>query len=196
MSIDNFDKIYPFLLFVSLFIVPGFIFYKTLYYTLPTNKVFVKDNYFEVVVVSLFVNIISVLVIIYSFDISNFKHFYKHLIIFLISIISVPFIMVILWRLIIKLKFFNRHFINPTPTAWDFIFSKKKKSILKITMEDNSQIIGKFGENSYTTSYPNPQSIYLENTYDKKGCLTDIGILIKENSYKKIEIIEMEKNNE
>ena len=53
------------------------------------------------------------------------------------------------------------------PTAWDWFFSQRPKSLLLVYMKNGTEVIGYFGENSYATSFPNDGSIYLERVYTK-----------------------------
>lgn len=88
------------------------------------------------------------------------------------------------------------------PTPWDKVFSQGKKLWVIATFPDGSRIGGWYGLDSFATSYPEAQQIYLRHTYkldedghflapdsDKalvKGCLIDFSKL------QALEVIEVE----
>ena len=70
--------------------------------------------------------------------------------------------------------FFRRfHRVLPAPDsgprAWDWIFSTTKPCIAVITLKDDKKVAGLFGENSFASSYPFDEEIYLEKTFPRKS---------------------------
>lgn len=64
-------------------------------------------------------------------------------------------------------------FPHPTQKPWDYIFSKRASYWAKVTLQDGTQIAGKFAENSFVSSSPAKEQIYLEETWiiNDKGYL-------------------------
>jgi len=84
--------------------------------------------------------------------------------------------------------------IDPTDTAWDWLFAKRDVSQMIITLKDDSEICGWYAEQSFTSSDPNDRDIYIQYTYkkDENGVYqTDPdskGIYIPKDSIKYIEL--------
>ena len=54
---------------------------------------------------------------------------------------------------------------DPTPSAWDFAFSTREPGWVRVRTADGTWVGGWFGENSFASSYPDPQELYLEAGY-------------------------------
>ncbi len=65
---------------------------------------------------------------------------------------------------------------DPTPSAWDFAFSKGRAGWVRVRFPDGRWLGGWFGEDSYATSFPNPQELYLQVGYvvDSDGAFTNV----------------------
>jgi len=57
--------------------------------------------------------------------------------------------------------------IDPTPTAWDYWFSKQETSFVLITLKDGSEIRGFWGYNSFASSDSDMQDVFIEKAYIK-----------------------------
>lgn len=51
------------------------------------------------------------------------------------------------------------------PTAWDFIFSQELPVWVLITLVDDTMIGGYYGGDSYATSFPHEQELYIETVW-------------------------------
>ena len=58
-------------------------------------------------------------------------------------------------------------FIDPTPTAWDYWFSKQNPSLVFITLMDGSQIRGWYGGKSFASSEHEERDLFIEKVYRK-----------------------------
>ena len=67
------------------------------------------------------------------------------------------------------LQRFGARTIDPTPTAWDWHFSRAKRYWTVVTLRDGSQIFGLFGENSFAGDDPDNHDLYLERVYRSVG---------------------------
>ena len=177
------------LIIFALFIVPGYIFYKIFNLTIPSERYLAKDNFTEIIAYSL-LNNTPILFIDKNSD-------YYQICLFFILII-LPIIMVFFISWLSKREWFLKEFPHFTKSHWEYAFSEIERSestaIITFTMNDGSEIIGFFGENSYATSYPNSGSIYLEKTYDDNDDdLQEEGILIEKGSYKSMKIRKLKK---
>ena len=84
------------------------------------------------------------------------------------------------------MKWYKNHFIEPTKSTWDKLFSKREAYWVIITLKSGEKIAGKYGPNSFTSTYPLPEEIYIENVWElneKKDKFSDkvdgnLGVLI------------------
>lgn len=60
---------------------------------------------------------------------------------------------------------------DPTPSAWDFAFSKRAPGWVRVRTADGLWVGGWFGNDSFASSFPDPQDLYLEIGY----AMTDDG---------------------
>ncbi|QDB79219.1 hypothetical protein FE251_07420 [Georgenia wutianyii] len=54
---------------------------------------------------------------------------------------------------------------NPTPSAWDYAFATVRPGWVRVRLSDGSWAGGWFGYDSFATSFPEPQELYLEVGY-------------------------------
>jgi Family of unknown function (DUF6338) len=69
-------------------------------------------------------------------------------------------------------KLFRGKLLHPTPTAWDFIFSERTKSyLIMFHMKSGAKIGGLYSTQSYVSSFPTSQEIYVEEVWriDEQG---------------------------
>jgi len=84
--------------------------------------------------------------------------------------------------------------INPTKSAWDSFFSNRESYYVIVTLKNGRKIGGKYGKNSFSSTYPNPEELYLEELwklnenggFESKESQTE-GILITEQEISTIE---------
>jgi len=69
------------------------------------------------------------------------------------------------------LKPIAKHIIHPFKKPWDFVFGKKEAYWVIVHLKDKRKIGGKFAKNSFASSYPSEEQIYLEEvwTLDENG---------------------------
>lgn len=84
-----------------------------------------------------------------------------------------PVLGAILWLQIRKTQFMLRALAHPTLKPWDYVFSKRDPYWAKVTLKDGTEIAGKYSENSFASSSPAEEQIYLEETWiiSEKGGL-------------------------
>ncbi|MEW6203008.1 MAG: DUF6338 family protein [bacterium] len=86
--------------------------------------------------------------------------------------------------------------IHSIPTAWDYIFSKIKPVWILVTLKDNSQVAGFFGNGSMASSELSERDIFIRMVFhiDENGQWEKVektnGILIKGDQIKCIEFWE------
>ena len=55
---------------------------------------------------------------------------------------------------------------RPDPTPWDTIFSGQTPVMLRIRLKNDKWVGGIMGENSLSSTYPNPEQLYISQAFD------------------------------
>ena len=88
-------------------------------------------------------------------------------------------------------------YTDPIPRAWDYYFGQRKQGWVRVTFNDGTMIAGFLGTQSFASSFPSPEDLYLEKVYqiDENGVLSDEplpgsgGVWIQGNQIKFMEFI-------
>ena len=59
--------------------------------------------------------------------------------------------------------------LDPMPTAWDHLFSKKRTLWVLVHLNNGKKFGGFYGKDSYATTYPTEESLYLEEVWRVDG---------------------------
>lgn len=105
-----------------------------------------------------------------------------------------PVIWVCILRFIRQSTFLQRWLPHPIERPWDFIFAQKIPYWIIITMKDGKRLGGKYGPNSFTSSSPSKEQIYIEETWElnedggfERAKNTSAGTLIVSSDIESIE---------
>lgn len=175
------------LFFFVLLFLPGFIFIKT-YSQVVANKNhdFSKEWYEAVAWGCIFFGITYMTHWLLPFDF-----------IWILGIVVLPALMPFAIMKLLSYPYIASRIISPVPTSWDYVFSGRKPYWVILHLKDGRSIGGAYGENSFTSSFPNPQDIYIEevwkldenNTFVKQIEKSN-GLLIKIDEIASIEFFE------
>ena len=97
--------------------------------------------------------------------------------------------------------YFNINALDTDPSAWDFKFKNIKSEWVIVTLNDNKNVKGFLGENSFISQYSKGRDLYIDKVYEmkpngiwnkRKG--TD-GIWIKGEEIKSIEFLKSEEGD-
>jgi hypothetical protein len=93
-----------------------------------------------------------------------------------------------------KAKWYTKRLLTPNNSAWDDFFSQWEDYWVIVTLKSGRKIAGKYACKSYTSGFPAPKEIYLEEEWmlNKQGLFKKKreqtqGILICENEISTIE---------
>jgi len=96
----------------------------------------------------------------------------------------------------------TRFFPHPTERPWDYIFRQRKPYWMVITLKDGTKVGGRFDSNSFASSSPSPEQLYLEQTWHinadeglerpKEG---SAGMLISASEIMMVELVTIEDDN-
>lgn len=77
----------------------------------------------------------------------------------------VPVILALTLRFFRHTNFVQKYLPHPTPKPWDFVFSKRLTYWVRVTLKNGQVIGGMFGINSFASSAPAEEQIYLEQNW-------------------------------
>lgn len=93
--------------------------------------------------------------------------------------------------------------VRTIPKAWDYVFSQNRYFIVLATLTDGSKVAGGWGTESFASSYPNDEDLYLEVVYslDDEGAVErpvpqSGGILLKRSDIRSLEFFLVEERTE
>ncbi len=95
-----------------------------------------------------------------------------HSLFFLVVLFLAPIIWALLWQRIRTTKYIQKAIPHPTQKPWDYVFLKGEPYWVKVILNDGTKIGGKYSSNSFASSAPAGEQIYLEETWivnDKGG---------------------------
>ena len=169
MNIWELDKLTIFIIFV----IPGFISLKT-YETL--NPFQSKDSSQQVIDAITYssINYAVLLVPLYYLEIPNTKNNFSifHILLYFFTLFIFPVIIALFWNWVRRQDFVQSKIPHPVQKPWDWVFSKRKSYWVKVTMKDGEVVGGLYAEDSFTSSAPAEEQIYLQESWkinEKKG---------------------------
>ncbi len=162
MDIWQVDKLVLFLIFF----IPGFISVKIYDLLVPGEQRDFSKSIFEVIAYSC-MNFAALSWLIILIHLGNFYN--EHKMWYSVLSLFIVFIAPILWPfLLLKLfscKVIAKHIIHPIGKPWDYVFGKKESFWIIVHLKDGRRIGGKFDTNSFVSSYPAEEQIYLEEVW-------------------------------
>ena len=106
-----------------------------------------------------------------------------------------PAIWAWLWHKLRNSQMFQNKMKHPIDKPWDYLFSQRRPYWVKVVMKDGTVVGGKYAENSFASSNPAKEQIYLEESWiikDSGGFerpkIRTEGILILEDEIKFLDI--------
>lgn len=162
MNIWELDKLILFLIFF----IPGFVSLKVYDLLIPNQRRDISKSVYEIVAFSalnfaVFFWLIE-LINQPEFRTSNPFIFYFSLsLIFLAFPAAWPFLYIKLY----DWEWFAKNVVDLSPTAWDYHFRCKQTYWVIVHLKDKRKIGGLFGLNSYASTYPNEEQVYLEEVW-------------------------------
>ncbi len=180
---------------LTILFVPGFIYLKSYrLFIAETRTDFSKDLY-EAIGFS-FLNLIFFAYPIYLVHKNDLieKNALLYFLVIISIVVAAPIMAAFIFSKISKKKWFGKFMINPTKSAWDSFFSNRESYYVIVTLKNGRKIGGKYGLNSFSSTYPNPQEIYLQEVWklNENNGFEEIvekteGILITEQEISTIE---------
>ena len=175
--------------------MPGFIFLKVSSMLIASeNNDFSKKWYDAVAYGIIFSGITYVILLIP-------KNYILNYFIFVLGTIIFPIIMPFAIKWLRNKPFLKNRILRPEVTSWDYIFSSRKPFWIILHLKNGNNIGGVYAYNSFTSSYPYKQDIYIEelwqldeNSHFDKKIEKSAGIWIATDEISSIEFFEYEED--
>ncbi len=159
------------LLFLGFF-VPGFISMKVYDLLVPGERRDFSKSLFDAIGYS------TLNLAVFSWVIIPAYLYLKHPWITLALMLTVLVIAPALWPwLLVHLSSWPpiaRHIVSPIAKPWDYVFGRRQVTWVIIHLKDGRKIGGKYDTNSFVTSYPVKEQIYLQEVWE----LSDQGAFV------------------
>lgn len=163
MDIFTFNK---FIAFALLFL-PGFVSIKIYDLVIANEPRDFSKSLLEVIAYST-INLAALSWLIWP--LLAFHIYITHPVLFGLAALLILLIFPALWPMlyikITKSKWLASHLVGPIRRPWDWFFNKTQPVWVIVTLTDGRKIAGVFFDNSYASSYPLPEQIYLEEVWE------------------------------
>ena len=162
MSIWNESKL---LLFIA-FVVPGFIAIKAYDLLSPSRPVDSSKQIIDAVSYSC-INYVLLLWPIYLVEASDIGVFQPNLYVlfYMVVLFISPVTLVFGWKYLREMEFIQKFVPHPTQKPWDFVFAQRGTYWIIVTLKNGEKIAGMYGPNSFASSAPAEEQIYLEEQW-------------------------------
>ena len=170
MDIWQSDKLILFLLFV----IPGFISLKFYELVIPNERKDSSKQIIDAIAYScinyaiLLIPIIHIEAMRKNNEVNSIGYYLFYLFVFIVA----PIIWVLIFKWLREKDFFQKIAPHPTLKPWDYVFRQRKPYWIKITLKNGKIVGGKYSINSFASSSPVKEQIYLEESWiinDKGG---------------------------
>jgi hypothetical protein len=153
------------ILFIA-FVVPGFIAIKAYELLSPSQERDSSKQLIDAVSYSC-LNYAVLIWPIYYLEAINLSKSHPNLyVLFYFGVLFVvPVLLVIGWRFLREFEWLQKFVPHPTQKPWDFVFSQRKVYWVTVTLKNGAKIAGMYGPNSFASSAPSDEQIYLEEQW-------------------------------
>lgn len=185
---------------IVVFFVPGFISIKIYDLLVPAERRDFSKSVLEVISYSC----INFALLFWLLILINQEQFYlQHKVWYFILMFSVLFVFPIVWPVVLKnilsSKLLRGKIIHPTPKAWDYFFNLGEPHWVLVHLKNGDLIGGLYGRNSFASSFPSEQDLYLEEVWkvDQNGAFLEKieqtgGLLIRDQEIEFLEFFKLE----
>lgn len=153
------------MLFIA-FVIPGFVSLKTYELLVPVASKESDKQLIDAISYSS-INYALMLLPIYEIETHQVRQLCPTA--YILFYVFVLLIAPILWAYALKVlrtkEFSQRLMPHPTEKPWDYVFAQRKPYWVIVTLKDNKKIAGRYGSDSFASSAPAAEEIYLEENW-------------------------------
>jgi len=196
MNIWEADKL---LIFIA-FVIPGFISIKTYELLFPGAQQESSKQLVDAVTYSSlnYALLVWPMMAVESSDWKNLHpNFYA--VFYMFVLFAVPVGLGLGWAMLRTSSWFQNVATHPTQKPWDYVFSQRKPYWVKVVLKDGTKLGGKYAANSFASSTPANEQIFLEESWiinDKGGFdrpkNQTAGIVVISSEIAYLELIELQ----
>jgi len=147
------------ILLIIRFVAPGFISMKMWGLIHPSKKILIAESLIEAIIFSSF-NYFITIWLYFLLEKTQFVWVY-----YLSVLIIFPLLWPILLKSILRIKLLKAKTISLIPKSWDYFFSKRESCFMLIHLNNRRIIGGLYGPDSFTSSYPEKEDVYLQEIW-------------------------------
>ena len=154
------------LILFIVFAVPGFVSLKTYELLFPGSPKEASQQLIDAVAYSS-VNYALLLAPIYAIETHDIRETspFWYVVFYIFVLLVAPIFWAYLLKWLRSNQFFQGSLPHPTLKPWDYIFSQRKCYWVIVSMKDGEKIGGKYSSQSFASSSPAPEQLYLEETW-------------------------------
>jgi hypothetical protein len=186
------------LYFFLIFFIPGFVSLKVYDLIVPGERRDFSKSAFDAIAYSaLNFAVLLPLVLLIQSEFLFIRHKNWAVLLTYFVLLVFPAIWPFLLIRLAATTLFLRHFVHPTPDAWDYLFGRREQFWAIVHLKDLRRIGGRFGIQSFASSSPAEPQIYLEEAWkldDNGAFLAPVersrGILIMADEIAAVELFE------
>lgn len=159
------------LLFIG-FVVPGFIAIKAYELLSPSKYIESSKLVIDAVAYSClnYALLLWPIVLVESSSIRN-EHLNLYILFYIFVLFVAPVVLVVGWKYLREKEFIQKYVPHPTQKPWDYVFGKRHCYWVVVTLKSGEKVAGMYGPNSFASSAPADEQIYLEEEW----LLNDVG---------------------
>lgn len=152
-------------LFIA-FAVPGFIAIKVYELLSPSKQADSSKQLIDAVSYSC-LNYAVLLLPIYLVESSTLRSIHpKIYVLFYVGVLFfAPVLLVISWKFMRELQWIQKFVPHPAQKPWDYVFAQRRTYWVIVTLNNGDRVAGMYGPNSFASSAPSEEQIYLEEQW-------------------------------
>lgn len=156
-------------LFIA-FVVPGFISLKTYALLFPSAPKDSAQQLIDAVAYSS-INYALLLLPIYEVEVHAIRTSHPNLYVafYVFVLLGAPVLWAVLLRWLRFTQFIQSALPHPTGKPWDYVFGQRKRLWVVVSLKDGKRFGGLYGSKSFASSAPNPEEIYLQESWELNG---------------------------
>lgn len=194
------------LILVLFFVVPGFVVIRAFDLVIPSERRTLDNSFIDMLAYSFLVLAIWGLPFLGLISLGRWlPGFIYYLLLYLFTIFVVFIFPIYMTWVYYKARTewpLQGRTIHPSPTSWDYLFDQGEIFWIRFYFKSGERLGGFYGENSFATSFPNTQQIYIEQLYslNDDGSFSEpvnrsSGAIVKLDDCQYIEFLEVKEDS-
>lgn len=150
---------------IVVLVVPGFVSLKVWMLINPTARLQLSNYVLDIIVYS----VLNFAALAWLLAVSAESSLPIRIVAGLIVFVAAPTAWPLLLRAMLNSRFLRGRVVNPIPLAWDHVFGKGDACFVLVHLKNGDLIGGLYAGESFASSYPEPQEVYLSQVWCVDG---------------------------